>query len=135
MVDALNRDPYFWGTGRRKTAVARVRIKPGTGKITVNGKAFEAYFLTPSNRWNALEVLQVTNMDKKWDVWAKIEGGGMTAHSGAFRLGVSRALYKADPGLERTLKQGGFLSRDPRKKERKKFGLHGARRGVQFSKR
>lgn len=135
MVDVLNRDPYFWGTGRRKTSVARVRIKPGTGKIVINDRAIDAYFMTLQERWVAVEVLQETNMDKKWDVWAKIEGGGRMSQSGAFRLGVARALFKADPGLERQLKQSGYLSRDPRRKERKKFGLHGARRGVQFSKR
>ena len=135
MPDALQRDPYTRGTGRRKTAVARVRIRPGTGKILINDREFNAYFLTYSERPFALEPLRATKMETKWDVWATVHGGGPMSQSGAVRLGIARALMKADPSLERQLKREGFLRRDPRKKERKKYGLRGARRATQYSKR
>ena len=135
MADVLQRDPYFRGTGRRKTAVARVRMKVGTGRVTINERPFEKYFLTYGERPYALEPLKATKMDTKWDLWVDVFGGGRTAQAGAVRLGVARALMKADPSLERQLKREGFLRRDPRQKERKKYGRRGARRGTQYSKR
>jgi small subunit ribosomal protein S9 len=135
MPDALQRDPYTWGTGRRKTSVARVRIKPGQGKILVNEREFKQYFQTYNNRPHAIEPLQATKMETKWDVWIDVQGGGPMSQAGAVRLGIARALMKADPSLERQLRREGFLRRDPRKKERKKYGRRGARRATQYSKR
>jgi small subunit ribosomal protein S9 len=128
-------DPYYWGTGRRKTAVARVRLRVGSGKIVVNGRPFEQYFPTIGMRQHALEPLEALGMRTHWDVWATVQGGGVVGQAGAFRLGVARALREAAPDRVRDLKQHGFLSRDPRRKERKKYGLHGARRGTQWTKR
>lgn len=135
MPDVLRRDPYIRGTGRRKTAVARVRIKPGTGKILINDREFDKYFLTYSERPFAVEPMKATKMETKWDVWVSVNGSGRMAQAGAVRLGIARALMKADPSLERQLKREGFLSRDPRRKERKKYGRRGARRSTQYSKR
>jgi small subunit ribosomal protein S9 len=135
MMDALQRDPHTRGTGRRKTAIARIRIKPGNGRITVNNRPFDRYFLTYSERPLALEPLRATKMETKWDVWIDVSGGGRMSQAGAVRLGIARALMKADPSLERQLRREGFLRRDPRRKERKKYGLHGARRATQYSKR
>lgn len=130
---------YIWATGRRKTAVARVRllhVQAGQGgKIEVNKRPFEKYFSTEDCRSNVIEPLQATKTLGKYDVYVNVNGGGITGQSGAVRLGVARALKISEPTLESQLKTGGFLTRDPRMKERKKFGLHGARRGVQFSKR
>lgn len=135
MADVLRRDPYTRGTGRRKTAIARVRIRPGQGKVLVNKRPYDAYFLTYSERPFGIEPLKATKMETKWDVWADVCGGGRMAQAGAVRLGIARALMKADPSLERQLRREGFLRRDPRMKERKKYGRHGARRAVQYSKR
>ncbi len=126
---------YIWGTGRRKSAVARVRIRPGTGEITVNGKAFKEYFPTIDMQNQVLGPLQATECVDKWDVWANVNGGGPLGQSGAVRLGIARALKAEDETLDGTLRDGGFLTRDARMKERKKYGQAGARRKFQFSKR
>jgi small subunit ribosomal protein S9 len=132
-------DPYYWGTGRRKTAVARVRMKPGGGALVVNDRPFVDYFMTLQERWDATEPLVAANAEKKWDIFITVKGGGRNSQAGAVRLGIARALQRADAtpekSLERMLKQGGFLSRDPRRKERKKYGLRGARKATQYSKR
>ncbi|QTX32848.1 30S ribosomal protein S9 [Aminithiophilus ramosus] len=126
---------FFWGTGRRKTAVARVRVRSGEGKVLVNGREVENYF--PRLIWSksALEPLRASGMEGKLDVLVKAEGGGLTGQAGAVRLGVARALIKLNPDLRPVLKRGGFLSRDSRMVERKKYGLKGARGRRQFSKR
>jgi small subunit ribosomal protein S9 len=126
---------YVWGTGRRKTAVARVRIRPGTGLIMVNGRAFENFFPVEQQRHDAAAPLAATNAADKWDVWANVHGGGPMGQSGAVRLGVARALRKAAPELEELLRGGGYLTRDGRMVERKKYGQRKARRRFQFSKR
>ena len=126
---------FHWGTGRRKTAVARVRIKPGTGAILVNGRPFETYFPIEQQRLNAQAPLVVTSTLGKYDVWARLGGGGPIGQSGAMRLGVARALKVAEPALEEALRGGGFLTRDSRMVERKKYGQRKARRRFQFSKR
>lgn len=126
---------YIWGTGRRKKAVARVRLTPGTGKIEINGRPFDKYFCNPIERAAVLEVLHVAERLDKYDVHVTATGGGPSGQSGAVRLGIARALYQAEPGLATLIKQNRFLTRDPRMKERKKYGLHGARRGQQYSKR
>src|SRR3990167_629387 len=127
---------YIWGTGSRKTAVARIRLASGgSSKILVNGKPFEKYFTTEQNRVDAIEPLHITRTLGKYDVFASVKGGGITGQAGAVRLGLARALKAAEPSLEPKLKEERLLSRDQRMKERKKFGRHGARRGTQFSKR
>jgi len=123
------------GTGRRKTAVARVRLKQGTGDFVVNGKKFDEYFPTDEMRNLAKGPLAAVEAVDKWDVWVNVNGGGPLGQAGAVRLGVARALIQADPTMEETLRGGGFLTRDPRMKERKKYGQRGARRQFQFSKR
>jgi small subunit ribosomal protein S9 len=125
----------FHATGRRKTAVARVRLVPGTGHITINGRAFEEYFPTVSLQNNLLRVFQEANQLNKFDVTVNTSGGGVTGQVGAIRLGIARALIKTDPGLRAAIKPHGMLRRDPRAKERKKAGQPGARKRFQFSKR
>ncbi len=126
---------YIWGTGRRKSAVARVRLSRGQGVITVNKRPFEKYFLTEDDRQTALSPLQATKAFGRYDILVLVDGGGISGQSGAMKLGLSRALIKVETALETILRGQGFLTRDPRMKERKKVGLRGARRGVQFSKR
>jgi small subunit ribosomal protein S9 len=126
---------YIWGTGRRKTAVARVRIHQGKGKFMVNGRRFDEYFFSEQDRVIALSPLQAMGISERFDVFANVCGGGISAQAEAVRLGIARALRLADPSLEERLKEEKMLTRDPRMKERKKFGLRGARRGVQYSKR
>jgi len=126
---------FTWGTGRRKTAVARVRIRSGNGAIQVNGKAFEAYFPTEEMRQVARGPLVATETAENYDVYVNVKGGGPLGQAGAVRLGVARALKCADETLEDTLREGGFLTRDARMVERKKYGQRGARRKFQFSKR
>lgn len=126
---------YIWGTGRRKTAVARVRLREGTGKVLVNGRPFEVFFPTEKQRLDVMGPLAAVGAAEKWDVWARTTGGGLTGQSGAMRLGIARALRVADAGLEDTLRDGGFLTRDSRMVERKKYGQKKARRRFQFSKR
>ena len=125
----------IWGTGRRKTAVARVRMKPGTGLIVVNGRPFEVYFPVEQQRHNVMAPLIATQATDKWDVWAQVGGGGPMGQTGAMSLGIARALRLAEPTLEEALRSGGFLTRDSRMLERKKYGQRKARRRFQFSKR
>jgi small subunit ribosomal protein S9 len=125
----------FLGTGRRKTAIARVRMAPGSGKITVNGRAFEVYFPLEQLRMQAVEPLTITETTAKFDLLINIVGGGPSGQAGAVRLGIARALLKVDASYRPTLKAQGLLTRDPRMKERKKYGQPGARKRFQFSKR
>ncbi|PKK91402.1 MAG: 30S ribosomal protein S9 [Candidatus Wallbacteria bacterium HGW-Wallbacteria-1] len=126
---------YDWGTGRRKNAIARVRIKPGKGEVIVNGGSADAYFKRKILGMVIRQPLIITDTLNKVDVFANINGGGLTGQAGALRHGISRALLTYDASLRPILKKAGFLTRDPRMVERKKPGLHGARRGTQFSKR
>jgi small subunit ribosomal protein S9 len=125
----------FLGTGRRKTSVARVRLASGSGKITVNGRAFESYFPTDTLRGVVTAPLARTEMASKFDVNVNVSGGGPSGQAGAVRHGIARALLEADANLRPALKADGFLTRDPRMKERKKYGQPGARKRFQFSKR
>ena len=125
----------FLGTGRRKTAVARVRLAPGSGKITVNGRTFENYFPTEVQRAIVSQPLTLTETAAKFDVRVNVAGGGPDGQAGAVRHGISRALLKADANLRPALKAEGLLTRDPRERERKKYGQPGARKRFQFSKR
>jgi small subunit ribosomal protein S9 len=126
---------YIWGTGRRKSAVARVRIRPGTGSITVNGKDFQEFFPTDDTRNLVTGPLTATECREKFDIFVNVRGGGPTGQAGAVRLGIARALKVDDESNEGALREGGFLTRDARMKERKKYGQRGARRKFQFSKR
>lgn len=125
----------YIGTGRRKKAVARVRLVPGEGQITINGRAFEQFFPNSSNRLLVLQPLALTENTVRFDIICRVNGGGVTGQAGAIRLGIARALIKADPELRGVIKRAGFLVRDPRMKERKKYGLHKARKSPQYSKR
>ena len=125
----------FLGTGRRKTSIARVRLAAGTGKITVNGRAFENYFPTDSLRMVVTQPLTITNTADKFDARVNVTGGGPTGQAGAVRHGIARALLLADANLRAPLKAEGLLTRDPRMKERKKYGQPGARKRFQYSKR
>ena len=125
----------FLGTGRRKTAVARVRLASGTGKITINSRPFENYFPMESLRTLASQPLAATETAGKFDVRVNVAGGGPTGQAGAVRHGIARALLQADANLRPTLKAGGLLTRDSRMRERKKYGQPGARKRFQFSKR
>jgi len=131
--DKINGDAL--GTGRRKSSVARVRVRPGSGKITVNRKPLEVYFFNEQDRAAVLSTLQAVEHSEKVDVLVRVNGGGMTGQSGAVKMGLARALVSFSEILHDPLREGGFLTRDSRMKERKKYGLRGARRGVQFSKR
>ena len=128
-------NPYIWGTGRRKTATARVRIKPGTGKFTVNGREFEQFFVTEDTRRAAVQPLVVTETRNNYDIWANVDGGGPNGQAGAISLGDARALVKENENFDKLLRDNGLLTRDSRKVERKKYGRHKARRSTQFSKR
>ena len=125
----------YLGTGRRKKSIARVRLMPGTGAITVNHRDIEDYFGLETLKMIARAPLALTNTASKYDVLVNVHGGGTTGQAGAIRHGISRALIKAEPELRPVVKQAGFLTRDPRMKERKKYGLKAARRAPQFSKR
>jgi small subunit ribosomal protein S9 len=125
----------YAGTGRRKTSVARVRLLPGEGRVIINNRVLAEYFGKKTLEMIAKQPLVLTNTEGRFDVHAKVEGGGITGQAGAVRLGIARALLKADAEMRPTLKRAGFLTRDPRMKERKKYGLKGARRAPQFSKR
>ncbi|SDZ31042.1 SSU ribosomal protein S9P [Proteiniborus ethanoligenes] len=125
----------YYGTGRRKTSIARVRLVPGTGNITINKRDFEEYFDYDTLKVLVKEPLRITDSLDKYDVIATVKGGGFTGQAGAIRHGLSRALIKADEELRPILKKAGFLTRDPRMVERKKYGLKKARRASQFSKR
>ena len=127
--------PYFYGTGRRKKSVARVRLYPGTGAITINGRDISDYFGLDTMKLIVNQPFGVTETLGKFDVVVNVNGGGFSGQAGAIRHGVARALLSADETYKPLLKKAGFLTRDPRMKERKKYGLKGARRAPQFSKR
>ncbi len=126
---------YYYGTGRRKSSVARVRVYPGTGKITINDRDIDDYFGLETLKLIVRQPLALTGTTEKFDIVVRVAGGGVTGQAGAIRHGLSRALLQFDENLRPTLKKAGFLTRDPRMKERKKYGLKGARRAPQFSKR
>jgi small subunit ribosomal protein S9 len=126
---------FVWGTGRRKTAVARVRVAVGTGKITINGRELNDFLTGIRDRKSIFGPLEVTNAGGKLDVHARCTGGGPTGQAGAVVMGLARALLRFDPATEAPLRSAGFLTRDSRMKERKKYGQRGARRRFQFSKR
>ena len=125
----------YYGTGRRKSSVARVRLVPGEGKVTINGRSMEEYFGLKTLELIVRQPLNLTETVDKYDIVCTVAGGGVTGQAGAIRHGLSRALLEFDPELRPTLKKAGFLTRDPRMKERKKYGLKAARRAPQFSKR
>ena len=127
--------PYFYGTGRRKKSVARVRIYPGSGSITINNRDIDEYFGLDTLKLIINQPFGVTGTEGKFDIVANVKGGGMSGQAGAIRHGVARALLTVDENYRSALKKAGFLTRDPRMKERKKSGLKAARRAPQFSKR
>ncbi|MBE6723576.1 MAG: 30S ribosomal protein S9 [Ruminococcaceae bacterium] len=127
--------PYFYGTGRRKSSVARVRLYPGSGKITINNRDVDDYFGLETLKLIINQPFGVTGTAGKYDIVANVNGGGISGQAGAIRHGVARALLLADETYRPLLKKAGFLTRDPRMKERKKYGLKAARRASQFSKR
>lgn len=131
----LATDPYVWGTGRRKTAVARVRIKAGTGNVTVNGKAMDDYFNTKAQIEIVRGPLIATESNERYDIWVNVNGGGMNGQAGAVRMGLARCLLTDNPPTEAVLREKGYLTRDSRMVERKKPGLHKARKASQYSKR
>ena len=128
-------NPYFYGTGRRKSSVARVRVYAGTGKITINDRDIDDYFGLETLKLIVRQPLALTGTTEKFDIICTVAGGGVTGQAGAIRHGIARALLQYDENLRPALKKAGFLTRDPRMKERKKYGLKGARRAPQFSKR
>ncbi len=130
-----NNESYYYGTGRRKSSVARVRVYPGTGKIIINDREIDDYFGLDTLKLIVRQPLELTETSEKFDIICRVAGGGVTGQAGAIRHGISRALLQFDEELRPTLKKAGFLTRDPRMKERKKYGLKGARRAPQFSKR
>ena len=127
--------PFFYGTGRRKKSIARVRVYAGTGKITINGRDIDDYFGLETLKLIVRQPLALTGTAEKFDIVCRVAGGGVTGQAGAISHGLSRALLQFDENLRPALKKAGFLTRDPRMKERKKYGLKGARRAPQFSKR
>jgi small subunit ribosomal protein S9 len=128
-------NPYFYGTGRRKESVARVRIYAGTGKIVINDRDIDDYFGLDTLKLIVRQPLALTETTEKFDIICRVNGGGVTGQAGAIRHGIARALLQYDADLRGALKAAGFLTRDPRMKERKKYGLKAARRAPQFSKR
>ena len=130
-----NNEEKFYATGKRKQAIAKVWIKPGSGNVTVNTKEIKDYFMRDSLVRNIQQPLTCTSTTESYDISATVIGGGLSGQAGALRLGVSRALLEADPGHRAALKRGGFLTRDARIVERKKYGRPGARKRYQFSKR
>ena len=127
--------PYFYGTGRRKSSVARVRVYQGSGKVTINERDIDDYFGLETLKLIVRQPLNVTDNTGKFDIVCRVAGGGVTGQAGAIRHGIARALLQADEQYRPALKKAGLLTRDPRMKERKKYGLKGARRAPQFSKR
>jgi len=125
----------YYGTGRRKKSVARVRLVPGNGQITINARSIDEYFGLETLKFICRQPLVLTKTDGKFDVLVNVNGGGFTGQAGAIRHGISRALLVANPEMRPELKKAGFLTRDPRMKERKKYGLKKARKAPQFSKR
>lgn len=128
-------NPYFYGTGRRKESVARVRVYAGTGKVTINDRDIDDYFGLDTLKLIVNQPLVLTETKEKFDVVCRVNGGGVSGQAGAIRHGIARALLQYDESLRPILKKAGFLTRDPRMKERKKYGLKAARRAPQFSKR
>ena len=128
-------NPYFYGTGRRKKSIARVRVYPGTGKIIINDREIDDYFGLETLKLIVRQPLALTETAEKFDIICRVQGGGVTGQAGAIRHGVAKALLQADEANRPALKKAGFLTRDPRMKERKKYGLKAARRAPQFSKR
>ena len=128
-------EELFHATGKRKTSVARVWMKPGTGEITINKKPSDQYLAREADKMAVMEPLLLTDLRDKFDIYVNIKGGGISGQAGAIRHGISRALVTMDPGLRDTLKKAGFLTRDSRMKERKKYGQPGARARFQYSKR
>ena len=128
-------NPYFYGTGRRKKSVARVRVYAGSGKITINNRDIDDYFGLETLKLIVRQPLALTGTADKFDIVCNVQGGGVTGQAGAIRHGLSRALLQYDENLRPALKKAGFLTRDPRMKERKRYGIKGARRAPQFSKR
>lgn len=126
---------YTWGTGRRKTAVARVRIKKGAGNIEINGRSLDKYFTKETLKFIVRQPLEVTGLDGKYDIFVNVQGGGISGQAGAVRHGIARALKEIEPDAKTALKHNGFLTRDSRMVERKKYGQPGARKRFQFSKR
>lgn len=124
-----------WGTGRRKEAVARVRLLPGSGRIELNGRPLEDYFPSRTHRMIVTEPLRIVGKERELDVLARLDGGGISGQAGALRHGIARALVELDPSLRPVLKRAGMLTRDPREKERRKYGLKKARKAPQYSKR
>lgn len=127
--------PLVQSTGRRKEAVARVRLRPGTGKVTINNRSFEDFFPMPTHRMIASEALRVANVEESYDVDATLHGGGVSGQAGALRMGIARALVELDEEARPGLKKAGLLTRDARAKESKKYGLKKARKAPQYSKR
>ena len=127
--------PLTQTTGRRKEAVARARLRPGNGTHTINGKAFDAYFTTAMQRMVVTEALRVANVEEAYDVDATMHGGGISGQSGALRMAIARALVELDPDIRASLRKAGLLTRDPRRKESKKYGLKKARKAPQYTKR
>ena len=127
--------PYYYGTGRRKHSVARVRMYPGTGKITINGRDIDEYFGLETLKLIVRQPMEITNTLGRFDIVCTVAGGGVSGQAGAIRHGVARALLQNGDEMRPILKKAGFLTRDPRLKERKKYGLKAARRAPQFSKR
>ncbi len=125
----------YYGTGRRKSSAARVFLRPGKGSITVNDKTLEAFFGRETSQMVVRQPLELTKLGERFDILVTVEGGGITGQSGAIRLGISRALVEYDENLKSQLRKAGFLTRDAREVERKKVGLHKARRATQYSKR
>ena len=128
-------NPYFYGTGRRKSSVARVRVYPGTGKVTINDRDIDDYFGLETLKTIVRQPLVLTETAEKFDIVCRVSGGGVAGQAEAVRHGISRALLLVDPALRPILKKAGFLTRDARKKERKKYGLRAARARYQYSKR
>jgi small subunit ribosomal protein S9 len=126
---------YFEGVGRRKRAVARVRLYPGNGQVVINDKGLQEYFGRPQDWLDVVAPLKLTNNDTRFNISVLVRGGGVTGQAEAIRHGVARALLRVDPNLNRTLRRAGFLTRDPREKERKKPGLKRARKAPQYTKR
>jgi small subunit ribosomal protein S9 len=136
VAEANSGRAVYWGTGRRKCSVARVRLVPGEGKLTVNNKDGELYFQFNANYLGVIKApLETLGLENEYDILVKAEGGGLTGQADSIRLGVARALCQLDPDNRPPLKTEGYLTRDPRAKERKKYGLHKARKAPQYSKR
>ena len=131
----MEKDSIYYATGKRKTAVAKTWMKPGTGNIVINNKALETFFPTESAKFTLMEPLIMTNNSESFDIKVTVRGGGISGQVGAIRHGITRALIQFNPDLRSELKKAGFVKRDPRTKERKKYGQRGARARFQFSKR